>query len=129
MKNKALPQRQLEVMQILWESEKSMTANVIAAETELGINTVQASLRSLAQKKYIKVDDIVYSGTVLTRAYAPIISREEYLQRICGIIKDIDAIRITANAVISQVTDTETLDEIARAIEQRKKELENGREK
>ena len=54
-------------MEILWNSPESMTASAIVQKSEdLQINTVQASLRSLIKKEYIKVEQIVYSGTVLT---------------------------------------------------------------
>ena len=68
MAARALSQRQLEVMEALWNSESGMTASeIVRSNDELQINTVQASLRSLVRKKYIKVGEIVYSGTVLCR--------------------------------------------------------------
>lgn len=124
---RALSQRQLEVMQILWESEKSMTANVIAAETGLNINTVQASLRSLTSKKYVKVGDIVYSGTVLARSYTPTISKEEYLRMSCEELMTADTRQLAAGIFISEITSIEVLDELERMIVQRRKELEDGR--
>ena len=80
MNRLALSPRQLQVMEILWRAETGMTASaIVKADETLQINTVQASLRSLIAKKYIKIGEIVYSGTVLSRSYVPLVSREEYL--------------------------------------------------
>lgn len=82
MKNKnsnLLTPRDLDVMNILWNAKKSMTASeIVAANKELTTNTVQAVLRKLLKKEMIKVDDIVYSGTVLSRSYRPTISSNDY---------------------------------------------------
>ena len=81
MKNKLLKitEREKDIMSVLWHSGEALTASSIAEKGNgLSINTVQAAMRSLMKKKYIEIDDIVYSGTVLTRSYRPIISAEEY---------------------------------------------------
>ncbi len=72
--------KQLEVMQVLWNSDRSLTASEIAeADRELNINTVQVCIRGLLKKEYIHVADIVYSGTVLCRSYAPLIAKQDYV--------------------------------------------------
>lgn len=72
-------QRDLDVMTILWNSEVSMKALDIAeASPDLNINTVQAVLRKLLKNGFIEVGDIVYSGTVLSRAYRPKISQNDF---------------------------------------------------
>lgn len=74
-----LTKREMEIMSILWESDKPLVASEIAKKGEnLTINTVQALLKKLMNQKYIKVADIVYSGTVLSRCYTPVISSDEY---------------------------------------------------
>lgn len=74
-----ITEREKDVMSVLWHAGQALTASTIAEKGDgLSINTVQAVLRSLMGKKYIEVADIVYSGTVLTRSYKPIISAEEY---------------------------------------------------
>lgn len=81
MKNKLpkISEREKDVMSVLWHKGESLTASAIAEKGNgLSINTVQAVTRSLMKKKYIEVAEIVYSGTVLTRSYKPIISAEEY---------------------------------------------------
>lgn len=73
-----LSEREKDIMSVLWHSEEYLTASAIAERGGISINTVQANMRSLLNKKYIEVADIVYSGTVLTRSYKPVISAEEY---------------------------------------------------
>lgn len=78
--NIPLTKRELDIMNILWDSEAPKTAAmIIKAQPELTMNTVQSVLRKLLKNKFIKVADIVYSGTVLSRSYAPTISREDYI--------------------------------------------------
>lgn len=85
MKNKQtvntnLTKRDLDVMNILWDSDSPKTAALIVkTKPELTMNTVQAVLRKLLKNNLIQVADIVYSGTVLTRSYAPLVSQEDFL--------------------------------------------------
>lgn len=127
MKNKKLSSRQLQVMEILWNSAESMTASAIEQKAEdLQINTVQASLRSLIKKEYIKVDQIVYSGTVLTRSYKPIISHDEYLAMSCEELAHFSSpFAIIAN-LVDEETDEQVLDKLEELILERKKELKGG---
>ena len=56
-----------------------MTASQIASADEgLTINTVQAVIRKLLKSEFIKIDNIVYSGTVLCRSYCPAISADDF---------------------------------------------------
>ena len=81
---KRFTKKQLDVMKVLWESATPMIASdIVRKDDALNINTVQACLRSLIANHSIKVADIVYSGTVLTRSYAPVISRDEYFGNTC----------------------------------------------
>lgn len=111
-------------MKILWSSDKPLIASEILKRNDsLNINTVQACLRALVNKQFIKVADIVYSGTVLTRSYTPIVTQDEYLdfayQDIVGKGK--------ASSLIASLIDSETspeeLDLIEKMIQQKKREL------
>ncbi|WP_077612375.1 BlaI/MecI/CopY family transcriptional regulator [Clostridium sp. Marseille-P2415] len=74
-----ISEKEKDIMSVLWCSKDPLTASEITQKGNgLNINTVQASMRNLLKKQYIKIADIVYSGTVLTRCYEPIISAEEY---------------------------------------------------
>lgn len=74
-----ISQKEKEVILILWREKKGLTASGIREKSDrLKLNTIQVALRSLLKKGYIKIADIVYSGTVLTRCYQYTISAEEY---------------------------------------------------
>ena len=73
-----LTRRDLDVLSVLWDSERPLTASeIVAANPALNKNTVQPVLRKLLKNELIQVADIVYSGTVLSRSYIPSVSREE----------------------------------------------------
>jgi len=81
MKNKLpkISEREKDVMLVLWHSDEPLTASAITEKGDgLSINTVQSVLRYLLKKEYIAVADIVYSGTVHTRSYKPVVSAEQY---------------------------------------------------
>ena len=72
--------REQDVLEVLWTGEKPMTASeIVNANPELTMNTVQAVLRKLLGQKIIEVADIVYSGTVLSRSYRPLITHDEFI--------------------------------------------------
>lgn len=81
MKNKLpkISEKEKDIMLVFWCSNEPLTATAIAEKGEqLNINTVQVGLRNLLKKNYIEVADIVYSRTVLTRCYKPIVSAEQF---------------------------------------------------
>lgn len=88
--------------------------------------TVQACLRSLIANHSIKVADIVYSGTVLTRSYAPVISRDEYFGNTCtDILGDGQKSALIASLIDTE-TDLDELEHLEEMIAQRKHILING---
>ena len=124
---KRITKKQLEIMKILWSSNKPLIASEILKRNDsLNINTVQACLRALVNKQFIKVADIVYSGTVLTRSYTPLVSREDFLETAC---QDIIG-KAKVSSLIASLIDTETnlseLEELEKLIEQKKEELKSG---
>lgn len=81
MKLKKLTNKELDVLRVLWDAEDPLLASEIyKIDPSLNSNTVQAALRNLTKKGYIKVADIVYSGTVLSRRYTPIVTQPEYVK-------------------------------------------------
>lgn len=124
---KRITKKQLEIMKILWSSDKPLIASeILKRNASLNINTVQACLRALVNKQFIKVADIVYSGTVLTRSYTPLVSREDFLGTAC---QDIIG-KAKISSLIASLIDTETnlneLEELEKLIEQKKEELKSG---
>ena len=74
-----LTNREYDILKILWTSEDALTASGISERGGgISINTVQATLKKLLQRELIHVDQIVYSGTVLSRAYRHSVSQEDF---------------------------------------------------
>ncbi len=105
--NSNLTKRDLEVMTILWSGEGSKTASLIVKDNpELTMNTVQAVLRKLLKDKLIKVADIVYSGTVLTRSYEPMVSQEKFwIQKLVADYQEISN-KVSKADIIAALLDT-----------------------
>lgn len=117
MKDYKLSERQLEVMFQLWQKETGTTASDIAKKTGLNINTVQAALRALINKKYIEVGSVVYSNTVLARSYVPIIEQDEYAIEI--IRKGIDILKGSSDGM----ENVETLATLERIVNEQIREI------
>ena len=74
-----LTNKEYDILKILWTSEDALTASGISEQGDgISINTVQATLKKLLKRDLIHVDQIVYSGTVLSRAYRPSVSQEDF---------------------------------------------------
>ena len=113
-------------MKILWNSNKALVASEIANHgEELNINTVHACLRTLLKKEAIRIAGIVYSGTVLTRSYSPVITKEDYFDDILGEKKNNMLIR----SLIDSETDLSELETLEKMIAEKKKELTKGENK
>lgn len=126
---KRFTKKELEILKTLWNSAAPMIASEIAkANNALNLNTVHACLRSLSDKGAIKVDDIVYSGTVLTRSYVPVITSEEYFGDLYNDILDNDILgtkkeNLLLRSLIDTQTDITELENLEKIIAQKKKEL------
>ncbi len=121
---KRFTKKQLEVMKILWASPEPMIASEIVKQNEdLNINTVQACLRSLIKDNAIEVSDIVYSGTVLTRSYTPVITKEAYFGTTYQDIVGSEKSSSVFEALIGAETDVGELDKMEKLIKKRKSEL------
>lgn len=121
---KKLSKQQLEVMKVLWDSPTPLIASdIVKLHEHLNSNTVQACLRALIKNEVIEVAEIVYSGTVLTRSYRPLISRDEYFnetyQDLVGDLSDTSLIA----SLINTKTSMDELEKLEQIIQQRKSEL------
>ena len=95
----------------------------VKAREDLNVNTVQAALRSLVKKNYIEVADIVYSGTVLSRRYKTLITKEDYTNSI-----ETDLNKILHNPslfahYIDQIDDLDLITRLEGIINKRKEDL------
>lgn len=115
--------RELDIMKILWNEDTALGASEIAQLGSLSINTVQAVLKSLLQRKFIKVADIVYSGTVLSRRYAAELTANSYIR---NNLLDYASLKSTFSvfaSLIEDETDVEIIDKLEDVLQKRKKEL------
>ncbi len=124
--------RDLDILQILWNASDSMTAlEIVKQYPELTMNTVQAVLRKLLKEGLIKINRIVYSGTVLSRSFASVISPEEFvILQMKENVKEINSVNKIAfiTALFEDETDTEKalkeIEEIETALAQQKESLQ-----
>lgn len=129
----SLTKREMDVMTILWESNTPLVASEITKmDASLNINTVQAVIRKLLDKKYIEVADIVYSGTVLTRSYKPTLSKKEMtVQRFIGQFQENDKVSIpnlVTTLLKHEKNEQEVIEELEAMLEERKKMLNQKEE-
>lgn len=92
--------REKDILTILWNSEQGLIASEVVTkgkpEDNLTINTVQAILKKLLRRELIKIDQIVYSGTVLSRSYVPTLTEAEFeTQKITAEINELERFGIT----------------------------------
>lgn len=122
---KKLSKQQLEVMKLLWNSDEPlMASDIVKLHESLNINTVQACLRVLIKAEAIEVADIVHSGTVLSRRYRPLLSKDEYFSETYkDILGDTSRSSLIAS-FISIETDISELDRLRELIDKRKAEIE-----
>ncbi|WP_243140920.1 BlaI/MecI/CopY family transcriptional regulator [Candidatus Galacturonibacter soehngenii] len=130
--NLLLTGREMDIMRILWESEKPLVASEITKmDKSLSSNTVQSVLRKLLEKKFIEVADIVYSGTVLTRSYRPTISKkdlliEQFLNQYINNNSNIPLPNLVATLLKHEKNEIDTIVQLEQLLEERKKSLYTG---
>ena len=117
-----LTKKELQLMTVLWNPSIALSANDISnINPDLNKNTIQVVLKKLLDKELIKVDNIGYSGTVLTRLYVPVVSQEAYVSQS---LTNQTMKKLVANFIDSSDT-MDDLSEIEKRIAQKKKELLN----
>ena len=127
MKKVKLSNRELDIMLVLWNSDHPLPAPDTPKINEtLSVNTVQAVLKKMLKNNYIKVADIIYHGTVLTRTYEPVLTHEDY------ILSQLNDTSLTASglaaALVKQEKNSENLEELEQIIKKQKQLLEKGKE-
>ena len=127
MKNR-FTKKEVEILKTIWSNDKPLIASdIVKLNPSLNINTVQAGLRSLISKNAIKVADIVHSGTVLTRCYTPIISKEDYFDTLYkDIIGDEKKVFPLIKSLIDAKTTLDELEELEKIIARKKREILQG---
>lgn len=80
MKQYKLTKKELELMNIFWDTEDPLTAKQIHERyPNLVLSTIQVTLNNLIEKEAIKISEINYSGKTLTRSFEAIVSREDFI--------------------------------------------------
>ena len=114
-------------MKILWDAGTPLVASdIVKAESSMNINTVQASLRVLLKENLVEIADIVYSGTVLSRSYRPLISRDVYFNAEYKNIIGNSSTSAMIATFIEQEEDISELERIEELIRKRMKELDKN---
>lgn len=120
----------MDILNILWSNKEPLIASDISKiGNKLSINTVQATLRTLLNKKLIEIADIVYSGTVLTRRYRPLITQQDLMmEQLKNQFEKIDKSTISIPAIIANLIESEKnekviIEELEKILIERKKEL------
>lgn len=68
-----------DIMYAIWDiGHPCVISDIVKTHPDLKRNTIKKVLLILEDKHYLKVDSIVKTATRTGRAYAPIISREDY---------------------------------------------------
>ena len=71
----------IEILNVLWEAGEALTAKQITERSPvLKKNSVNVLVKRMMDDGYLKVDHVQYSGTVLARAYAPMMTYTEFLE-------------------------------------------------
>ena len=91
---------------------------------------MQAVIRKLLSKKFIKVVDIVYSGTVLTRSYAPALSEKElmvqqFVDQVQETEENIPIPNLVATLLKHEKNEEKIINELELLLEERKKMLKS----
>ena len=122
MFKKRLTNKQMDVMNILWENDKPMAASeILKANEKLNINTIHACIRKLLEEEYVKVAYIDYRGNVMSRYFMPTVSKGKYFSES---YKDIiGSKKLILTSLIETETNIEELEQLENLIRKKKEEL------
>lgn len=127
MKEIKLTGRQLEIMNILWESEKPLTiTQMFERNSSISINTYRAMVKELLKRKYIEVDNIIINkNNIFSRSYKPTFTADEYMtyQLAHEINKTVSPECIVATLLDTRSYDEETIDRLENIIQQYREKL------
>ena len=121
--------RELEIMQLLWNADHPLIASEIAAmKPDLTVNTVQSVLRNLLKHKYIEVAKIVYSGTVLTRSYRPLITEQDFgIDQVINDLMNIKGYTHLVASLLNEPVSSSEIDELEEVIRKQRALLQESK--
>lgn len=119
-----LSHKELNVMQTLWASGKALSStDFLQYNPALNPNTVQAALRTLLHKSYIRVTGMEQHNKVFARTYLPCFTETEYM------MEQLRESSIKTDAFFAALVEEEdmnTLDELEKIIARQKEILKNN---
>ena len=136
--NTTLSKKELEVMKVIWKSKKSLMASEIAKISNISISTVHVVVNNLLAKNMIVIDEIVYSGKVLSRCYKPVISAKNYeVRKAAAMLKELITPDFSASSFVAALLGQEKdpqkvldeLNELEKLIREKKEELMTEKDK
>jgi|GEM_PF-185579 len=131
-----LTNRELEIMQVLWKSDKSLTAAEISELTEdknFSIFSVQNTIKSLLSKKVIEVSSYTKVYKTNAREYKPLLSANDFATIQFAHYFDpsketaIPHLVATLLKLEDAENESEVISELEKMLNDRKKEIENKR--
>lgn len=115
-----LTKRENEIMEILWNNDKEMSAtDIMNASNGISLNTIQQTLQKLLKMNYIYVSSVGMNKKALTRLYRPSIEEVDYIS---SFINESTYAKL-ASSFITQAKDDKILEELSQLIEEKRKSL------
>lgn len=133
--NLKVTNREKDILEVLWNSETPLLASDIPRiNNALSISSVQLGLRNLLAKNIIEVANIIHSGTVLSRSYRTVISKEDFISNeVINTFRSLDKTIATKNIVTTllkhEKNEVELIEELEKLLEERKNLLRQGDKK
>ncbi len=131
---KHLSSREFDIMCILWNSDKALTASeVLEQDSSFKTVTVQTCMKKLLENGYVKVSEIIQVGKSFARTYLPVISAEEYLSsrfasQVSGAQRKISFSKGMIAALLNgEDTDETVIDELEEFLKEQKDLLKNNK--
>lgn len=128
-----LTKSEQEVMELLWESEESMSSREIIKNSKNKTwkdSYIHLIINSLLEKKMIHVAGFKQTTKNYTRIFAPSISKEKWMiSQFSGKEHPDKTIKYLFDEILHQIHDKETLNELSDFLEAQKKRIEKDSSK
>lgn len=122
MKIEPLTKKEQEIMDVLWNNSKEMSANDIKnAAPELNSCTIQQVIQKLLKKGIIEIAGIGYTKNALTRTYSPTLNQATYLGKLAN---EVGSLQFVTN-YIEDSNDIETLNSLEEIIKEKLKGIKD----
>jgi len=131
MKYISLSETELDILQLFWHENKSLSRPEILARLagkDWNPNSIHQVLNSMMKKGVLQVDGFARCGKILGRTYCPTMTQREFLARRTrevtpGFSPKERILGVVAALAEEEGLDSETIQELETLLEIRKKEL------